>query len=125
MLFFGLLLTFLLTANLASAQTCQPAACSKATAEKSSCAKATTTTSTAAVNVDEIIKMVSNTSATTAVNTAACTKACDPSKCTEEEKQKCASVCPPGCCTGAKSAATSVKNAEVKTAQKETKSSKL
>lgn len=114
-LFFGLLLAFMLTANLASAQSCQPAACSK-TADKSACTKATTS-STAAVNVDQIIQLVANTSVT-----PACTKACDPSKCTEEEKKKCASVCPPGCCVGDKAA---VKTAEVKTAQKEAKSSKL
>jgi len=118
MLFFGLLLTFMLTANLATAQSCQPAACTKV-ADKSACAKATTTTSTAAISVDEIVKAVANT-ATAPVETPACLP-----KCTEEEKKKCASVCLPSCCTGAKTEVKSVKTAEVKTAQKEAKSSRL
>lgn len=114
MLFFGLLLTFMLTANLASAQSCQPAACSKV-ADKGTCAK-TTTASTATVMVDEIIKMVANTAANPAV-----TPSCAPDKCTEEQKKNCATVCPPGCCKDAKS----MKTADAKPAPKEAKSSTL
>lgn len=114
-LFFGLLLTFVLTANLASAQSCQPAACAKA-ADKSACVKATTT-STAAVTVDALLKNVTN--GPTGVN---CTKPCAPDKCTEEQKKNCAGVCPPGCCA---SGAKSMKTADAQPAQSTTKSSKL
>ncbi len=114
MLFFGMLLTFMLTANLASAQSCHPASCSKV-ADKSTCAK-TTTASTAMVTVDEIIKTVANTAANTAV-----TASCAPDKCTEEQKKNCGTVCPPGCCSDAKS----MKTADAKPAPKEAKSSKL
>ncbi|MFN7115728.1 MAG: hypothetical protein ACK4TA_02960 [Saprospiraceae bacterium] len=120
-LFFGLLLTFMLTANLASAQSCNPAACSKS-ADKSTAA-AVTKSSTAAVSVDEIMTAVSNAS-----NKQNCTNPCPPDcvqKCTPEQKKNCTQPCVPKCNTESKASTTSLKTADAGATPKEAKSSKL